>query len=309
LTSIELRHLRYFLAVFEELHFGRAAVRLRITQPPLSSAIRTLEHELGVQLFERNKRAVVPTGAGQALAARAREVLAGLDRAVNEARRAGGPGMPLRVGCSPYLPMDDIQRFLVALRDRQPGALQLTHTIATEQIRSLEVGELDLGIFPDVFHSDDLETETLFGGLSMSALLPKGHPLAARKVVTPADVGEETLLLIPRAPNPAYHDGLRAHIEKGGYRFGQVAEVDGMTLRDTLFAVVEGRGICLAPPVLEPSEASMVAVRPLQPPLHMPDAIVAWRRDRPELLRHRLRGVRETARATRAGTPERDVVR
>jgi len=88
--GIEVRHLRYFLAVFEELHFGRAAKRLRIAQPPLSQAIRKIESELGVQLFERTSRMVSATAAGGALATEARKVLAAFDTAVAEARRAGG---------------------------------------------------------------------------------------------------------------------------------------------------------------------------------------------------------------------------
>ena len=88
--AIELRHLRYYLAVVEELHFGRAAARLGISQPPLSQTIRRLEDELGVQLLQRTSRSVVPTPAGLALAGEARRVLGALECAVAEARRAAG---------------------------------------------------------------------------------------------------------------------------------------------------------------------------------------------------------------------------
>ena len=85
-TRVELRHLRYFLAVFDELHFGRAAKRLQIAQPPLSRAIRQLEHELGVQLFERSNRRVEATPAGDVLADDARRILAGVEQAVSRTR-------------------------------------------------------------------------------------------------------------------------------------------------------------------------------------------------------------------------------
>src|SRR4051812_36075260 len=96
--SIELRHLRYFLAVVEELHFGRAATRLDMAQPPLSRAIRKLEESLGVQLLTRSSRAVAPTAAGLVFAEEARKVLADVEQAVSAARHAGGGPPEVRGG-------------------------------------------------------------------------------------------------------------------------------------------------------------------------------------------------------------------
>ena len=104
--GIEARHLRYFLAVFEELHFGRAAESLYMAEPPLSQAIRKLEDNLGLPLFERTSRAVSPTEAGRIFAEHARRVLAGLDLAVAEARRAGALETDLRIGCVHDLPLN-----------------------------------------------------------------------------------------------------------------------------------------------------------------------------------------------------------
>src|ERR1700693_6400818 len=98
--AIELRHLRYFVAVSEDLHFRGAAERLHIAQPPLSQAIRKLEDELGVSLLRRTSRVVTLTEAGAVFAEQARSVLAGLDLAVAEARRAGGAGSTLPIGCA-----------------------------------------------------------------------------------------------------------------------------------------------------------------------------------------------------------------
>src|SRR3954470_14471877 len=103
-TTIELRHLRYFLAVIDELHFGRAAERLHMAQPPLSRAVRQLEDELGVKLLNRTSRVVTPTEAGLVFAEEARKVLGGFELAVAEAHRAGGPSRLLRLGAVPYLP-------------------------------------------------------------------------------------------------------------------------------------------------------------------------------------------------------------
>src|SRR3954454_21826940 len=112
--SIELRHLRYFLAVFEELHFGRAAERLHIAQPPLSQAIRRLETELGVRLLHRTSRIVIATEPGKVFAEEARKVLAAFDLSVSEARRAAGLPSVVRIGCSPFLPIESLQAFLAA---------------------------------------------------------------------------------------------------------------------------------------------------------------------------------------------------
>jgi DNA-binding transcriptional LysR family regulator len=147
-SGIELRHLRYFLAVFEELHFGRAAERLHIAQPPLSQAIRKLEQELGVELFERTSRAVKATPAATALAEEARKVLADFDFAVSEARKVGRQDAPLRIGCLSFLPMSRLERFLSELKERDASLrTEVTHMWALEQVEALLRGRLDLGVF------------------------------------------------------------------------------------------------------------------------------------------------------------------
>src|ERR687895_1281863 len=146
-AGIELRHLRYFLAVFEELHFGRAAERLHIAQPPLSQAIRKLEQELGVELFVRTSRAVEATPAGRALADEARRVLASFEFAVMEARRVGHGDAPLRIGCVSFLPTERLQRFLTALSDPDANfRAEVSHLWGLEQVERLRAGRLDLGV-------------------------------------------------------------------------------------------------------------------------------------------------------------------
>jgi DNA-binding transcriptional LysR family regulator len=298
--AIELRHLRYFLAVFEELHFGRAAARLRIAQPPLSQAIRKIELELGVQLFERTSRMVSSTDAGRALAMEARKVLAAFDVAIAEARRAGGAASPLRVGCIPHLPIQPLLRFLGAIHERDPNVrVQVTHLSFLEQIHSLNAGELDLGIFHEAAEHDEIESAPLFVGEPLAAFLPPGHELAERSVLKPEDLLTQTLVVFPQEANPALHERLLARIDEAGYQFGEVRDASGMNPRDVMLSVAEGLGVALGPISLQDVSdvGSIVIRRPLEPALSMPDMVVAWRADPPGRLKEKIGLVREVAKA------------
>jgi DNA-binding transcriptional LysR family regulator len=301
-VAIELRHLRYFLAVFEELHFGRAAEQLHIAQPPLSQAIRKLENELGVQLLQRTSRVVAPTEAGRALAEEARKVLAGFELAVTETRRAGGAGTTLRIGYVPYLPIGPLLRLLNALHEREPAwQTQVTHLFALDQLALLRRGELDLGIFPATEEHAEVATEPLFAGEPLAAFLPAEHRLAAKLVLGPADLDEEILLTGQRAANPALYDRMLALMQAAGYRFARVREMSGTSGRDLMLGVAGGLGITLALASLrEIDEAGGIVIRrPLDPPLAMPDTVVAGPANAPRRLATLLADVRDVARELR----------
>lgn len=297
--AIELRHLRYFLMVSEELHFRRAAQRLHMSQPPLSFAIRQLEDQLGVLLLERTSRSVQLTEAGRAFAEEARKVLAGFDLAVAGARRAGDPGASVRVGCSPHLPIELLLRFVDGLRACNPTRrVKVSHALAVEQARRLHCGELDFAIFPSVSAHASLQTEPLFPGEELVAFLALEHPLVAKEVLCPDDLAEETLVAIPRAANPVLLDWLAESRARAGYRFCAEHEADSAEVRDLILAVAAGTGVAVLPPSLASvcQSGSLVACRPLEPRLVMPDSIVAWRADEPEQLRPVVAAVRGLAR-------------
>jgi DNA-binding transcriptional LysR family regulator len=277
--GIEVRHLRYFLAVFEELHFGRAAEALHMAQPPLSQAIRKLEDNLGVQLLERTSRVVSPTEAGRAFAEQARRVLASLDLAVVEARRAGALETDLRIGWVHDLPLQRLLRLLAMLKEHDPAVLpRVTHLSAVEQVRRLRRGELDLGVFHHSQEHADIEMEPLFAGTPMVAILPSGHPLAVKQVLGHRELRHEVLVSLSRADNPSLHDRILESIESAGYRFRGVYEVGGADARDLLPAVAQNMGVAFAPSSLvEVSEGIVGVVRPLDPAPAMPEAVVAWR--------------------------------
>ena len=197
---IDVRHLRYFVAVSEELHFGRAAERLHITQPPLSQAIRKLEDELGVELLQRTSRVVTLTDAGRVFAKEARTVIAAFDRAIAEARRSAGSDTTIHIGCTPYLPVERLLAFLAELQRHEPSiSVQVAHLFTIEQVQRLRDGGLDVGMFQRAEEYDDIELQTLFPGEPAGAYVAPGHPLAARPVLTPEDLRPETYVSFPRA--------------------------------------------------------------------------------------------------------------
>jgi DNA-binding transcriptional LysR family regulator len=277
--GIELRHLRYFLAVFDELHFGRAAETLHMAQPPLSQATRKLEENLGVQLLERTSRVVTPTEAGRVFAENARRVLASLDLAVAAAQRAGALETDLRIGCVHDLPLERLLRFLAALKEHDPAVEpRVTHLPSVEQVRRLRRGELDLGVFHGAVEHTDIEMEPLFAGEPMVALLPSGHPLAAKQVLGPSDLRDEVVVSFSRDANPPLHDRMLAAIDNAGYRFRGVYEAAGADARDLLPAVAQSMGVAFAPSSLPNAgeDGAGVARRLLDPAPSMPETVVAW---------------------------------
>ena len=300
--AIELRHLRYFLAVFEELHFGRAAERLHMAQPPLSQAIRKLEQELGVQLLARTSRVVTATEPGRVFAEEARKVFAALDHAVLEARLAGGLGTALRIGCIPSLPIERLLRFLAGLQTQAPeGQTRVTHLPFLEQVRLLRSGELDIGLFHDAGEYPDLEVEPLFPGEHLAVLLPPDHALAAKQAIGPDDLREDMLVGAQRSANPPLYDRTLALLEDADYTFRGIREAGGSNERDLMLGVADSHGVAIAPfSLVDVSEAGAIVIRrPLVPTLSMPDTVVAWRRDPPPHLEARLAVVRSVARELR----------
>ena len=304
--AIELRHLRYFLMVSEELHFRRAAERLYMAQPPLSQAIRKLEEELGVQLLTRTSRAVALTEAGRVFAEEARKVLADFDFAVAQTRRAGGGSSSLQIGCTPYLPVDRLHRFFDALHQRQPRVqLQVRYLLAMEQIPLLQHGELDFGIFPfpGAVSVPKLHMQPLFPGERLAVFLRLDHPLAEQTVLGPDDLADETLVTFEQAAIQPLSAWFEKEMTRAGYRFRGLYQI-GTDTRDRILAVAEGQGVTLLPGStgVIADAGSIVVRRPVDPPLYMPDTVVAWRTRPPVQQRELTKDVRELARTLRETT-------
>lgn len=244
---MELRHLRYFVAVAEEQHFGRAALRLNVSQPTLSTQVRDLEQELGFPLLERLPRGVRLMPAGVAFLVEARETLRHADAAT---RRAGavsrGEEGILRIGhVDVSVDAERLMRILSEFRMRHAAVqVELTLMSSTDQLAALRSGTLDLAIVygggpePDEFSSEWFARAPLDG-----ALLPSSSALAALEPLSLAQLSELPLLIFPREINPPLHDALVDALRLRGARSSLSPALSkpsarGMALTPLLLAAV-----------------------------------------------------------------------
>ncbi|WP_104063620.1 LysR substrate-binding domain-containing protein [Arthrobacter sp. 4R501] len=202
---MELRQLRYFLVVADELHFGRAAERLHITQPPLTVAVRRLERELGVQLFDRTTRRVALTAAGEAFKDRVQAAVADLDDAAGDvADVAAGKSGKIRVGFVSSASYTAVPEAIRAFRQHRPRInLVLNPLTSGEQIEQLLDGSLDLGLIRDPGDVPGLNLE-LLSTEDLVVVLPDSHRLAAAEEVRPQDLEGEPMILFPYRLMPGF---------------------------------------------------------------------------------------------------------
>jgi DNA-binding transcriptional LysR family regulator len=218
---VELRHLRYFVAVAEELHFGRAAERLHIAQPPLSRQIRDLEEELGVALFDRVARGIELTPAGRAFLPEARLTLAQAERAQRSAQRAAkGEIGRLRVGFVEAATYSAIlPNVLGFFRMHLPQiGLSLFEMSSGEQEEAFRDGRIDLGMLdnPPPDAERWLNVEPVYAD-PLVAALPDSHPLAGAARVTLADFAGDSFVLFPRSDVPRLYDEFIAGCRAAGF--------------------------------------------------------------------------------------------
>jgi DNA-binding transcriptional LysR family regulator len=244
--QIELRHLRYFLAVAETLHFSKAAKRLGMAQPPLSQQIKRLEELLGHALFERTTRGVRLTLAGQLLAKRARSTIEKVEEDLSQVRRLGrGEEGTLTVGFSGSVMFTELPAAIQSYRHRYPKVeLRLRELVTTEQIAALLNGTLDLAFLRDGDLTEGIRMTTLLKERYV-AVLPEAHPLARRRSLNVKALEGEPFVLFARRMGPLAYDRTIACCERSGFRPNIVQDApQWLTL---VRLVAAGLGVSLAP--------------------------------------------------------------
>jgi DNA-binding transcriptional LysR family regulator len=302
---VELRHLRYFVAVAEELHFGRAAVRLHISQPPLSHQIQNLERELGVELLRRTKRSVNLTAAGQLFLEQARRVLQNADHAVEVAQRADrGQIESLSIGFGPTPEGGLLREVLKIFLSRCPDVRMELHSLYTqEQVDALAKRQIQVAFPLLPIPMRGLIVETL-ERVPLSVALPADHTLASRQRIALSDLREEPFVLVSRAIGPSFYDLVFSACRQAG--FTPKVRHETTHVYTVLGFVAAGFGVSIVPEPIGLTPREGVVYRPLRAPAPTAELGLAYRReDSSKTLATFLDVVRETARQRRRG----DVVR
>jgi DNA-binding transcriptional LysR family regulator len=266
---MELRQLEYFMAVADELNFSRAAERLNMTQPPLSTQIRALEKEIGVELFARSTRKVMLTEAGELFRASTRRLLAQLQDNIDRARSAAlGEIGQLALGFVPSATTELLPPILRAFRTEFPGVRLALHEIRPEQqVQELRSGTLDCGCF-----YLPLGDEPPFGdaGLASVAIsqeplvvaLPSDHHLAARRRLSMKAMASEPFVMVSGHRGSGLRDAILEQCRRGG----MVPEVvqDAALIQTIAGLVASGVGVALLPASVRRLQQTGVVYRPLQ---------------------------------------------
>ncbi len=263
---LELRRVRYFVAVAEELHFRRAAERLHLAQPALSQQVRKLELELGVELLHRTKRGVALTPPGAAFLEEGRRLLRQADEAARVAQQArSGTLGNLRVGHLADTLPTTLLRIFARFATTHPGVKLSPETVqARRAIEDVRAGRLDIGVIGLPAPVAGLEVTPLHTESVVAAVADR-HPLSGRAAIAMERLADEQLVLLPRSANPAFFDGALSACHAAGIG-PNVIETPEAHVMHALLMVAAGVGIALLPSsAAERYTAHGVTIRPLHP--------------------------------------------
>lgn len=259
--------MRYFVALAETLHFGRAAQRLHITQPPLSRQIAALERQLSVRLFRRHSRAVALTPAGADFYRHAVRLLADAERAQGSARAiARGASGELRLGFTMYAAWNVLPKLVRAFSAAHPQvALALEETLPRDLEQALAEGRADAGISLPLARPTRLRYRALCRE-PLWAVVPRTHPLARCRRIAVSDLADEPFVTFPRSTAPALHEAVTTCCE--GHGFTPSIRLETHLQQTIINLVAEGLGVSLVPGSIRRIRLPGAAFRPIiDPPL------------------------------------------
>jgi len=263
---MELRHLRYFVAVAEEENVSRAALKLHVSQPGISRQIHDLEDEIGFQLFERSAKSVRLTAAGKVFLGEARAVLQRASEAVEKARAvSGGTAGEIAIGYAPSLTVQILPAALRKFQEQFPNVRVVLHDLSTEEmLAQLRSGKLQvaLSVRPPRAMLRGLRFAEL-ARYPMCVAVAPGHPFARARSVTLAQVAREPLIGYSRAEYPEYHESLLKLFAAIKDKPHFAEEHDGVT--SLITAVEIGRGVALVPSCLSCMVGPRLKLIPLKP--------------------------------------------
>lgn len=307
---MELRHLRYFLALADELHFGRAAQALAISQPPLTVAIQQLEAEVGAPLFLRNSRGVKLTAAGEALVPKARHVLAQAQGALREAREvASGQAGRLVIGFAGTMLYRGLPQMLARFQAAHPRLrFSLCELSSSEQVVDLLHDRLDAG-FVHITQVPAGLSQILVSSQPLVACLPSGHALARHERLPVAALAGQPFALITQAVSPDYYALIVSLCAAAGFSAEGAHELRHWL--SVVSLVAQGLAVALVPAAMQQAGMAGVAFVPLDDAdgaLPRYDTHCLWKpgRDQPALAAF-LDQVRGVARAGEAVAASRRV--
>jgi len=280
---MDLRHLRYFIAVAEELHFTRAARRLHIAQPPLSRQLRQLEKELGVTLFIRTRRQVELTDAGQVFLVKARQVLQAAESAVTETQRAErGETGKLAVGFFEQTAYTLLPPILRAFNERFPEVdVQLRWFPVIGQVKALEQGEVDIVFVRPVADLSAVSKRLLLKEAFVVAV-PASHPFATRDAVSIEECADERIINYTEHLAPDYHAAIMRACALAG--FVPKRPLDVGQVYTALGLVSAGVGIALAPASVQRVRFDGLLYKPLRGRPLESVTYLAWLQPSPSIL-------------------------
>ena len=284
---MELRHLRYFVTVAEELHFGRAAQRLHLSQPPLSMQIKALEQELGTQLLLRTQRRVELTAAGAVFLDEARDILSRVEQARSAALRAArGEVGELTVGFVTIADYNLLPQALLQFRAQSPGIRLVLREATTDvQLRDLAAERIDVGFLLSPVKDERLDLLPLLRE-SLMAALPERHPLArGRRPMSLQRLADSPFIMVPRHVAPGLYDDVVSFCRQAG--FSPRVEQEAVQMQTIVSLVSAGLGVALIPASLRHIGRKGVAYRELREESPLTEIALAWRANdaRPTLQR------------------------